>query len=196
MSDTPETPSGPQPKPLWKLALYAAPFALFAALGAVLAQQVLTEGAKSPRRGVLVNAPAPALELPLLGGGGQLKRAALTGTGGVVIVNFWASWCAPCRIEHPALMELAKRKGVTMFGVAYNDDPRKSQAFLSALGDPFKQVGVDRRGFAAVEWGVRGVPETFILSADGTIIHKHSGPIEAEDLEKTILPAIAKAQAR
>ena len=130
----------------------------------------------------LVGKPVPAVILPPLAGGaaGPVRPAG----GGPVLINFFASWCAPCAEEHPALLAL-KAEGAPIIGVAYKDDPANARAFLDRLGDPFTTVLADRSGRAAVEFGVSGVPETFAVAADGVIVAKHSGPLTpdvAEDL--------------
>lgn len=183
----------PQPgPPLSRLAFFALPFVIFAAIGATLAVTLFAPADEAPA--ALVSEPAPELDLAQLGGDGRLTRGDLTGTGGPVVVNFWASWCIPCRYEHPALLALSKRDDVAVFGVAYRDPPDKAAAFLAELGDPFAKVGLDERGFGAIGWGVRGVPETFILNGAGEIVYKHVGPIVNDDLEARILPAIEAAR--
>src|SRR5690606_22948784 len=149
----------------------------------------------------LIGRPVPAFSLPplegLSGPGGapvpgfsdaELKR------GEVTIVNVWASWCAPCRQEHPLLMELAAEPGVRLLGLNYKDNPENARRFLGALGNPFGAVGVDESGRAAIDWGVYGVPETFIVGPDGTIRHKHIGPLTPDSLSGTFLPALRAAQ--
>lgn len=132
----------------------------------------------------LVGKPAPALSLPELTSG---TPAAIRNAGeGPVLVNFFASWCAPCEVEHPQLMAL-KAQGVKVVGVAYKDAPANTQAFLTRLGDPFALHLVDRDGRAGLEFGVTGVPETYLVGSDGVIIAKHTGPLTpdaAEDLLK------------
>ncbi|MXQ13477.1 DsbE family thiol:disulfide interchange protein [Microvirga makkahensis] len=103
--------------------------------------------------------------------------------GRITIVNVWASWCAPCRQEHPLLMELAKDPSVRLVGINQKDDPDNARRFLGALGNPFSAVGVDPNGRASIDWGVYGVPETFIVGPDGTIRHKHIGPLTPDNLE-------------
>ena len=98
------------------------------------------------------------------------------------LINFFASWCAPCRVEQPQLMAL-KARGVTVVGVAYKDDPARTRAFLDELGDPFAVKLVDRTGRAGIEFGVTGVPETFLVGADGQVLAKHSGPLTDADVE-------------
>ncbi len=126
----------------------------------------------------MVGKPMPALTLPTLDAG---RPVALTQAAqGPVLVNFFASWCAPCEIEHPVLMKL-KAEGAPIVGVAYKDAPENSRAFLTRLGDPFRERLVDRDGRAGLEFGVTGVPETYLIGSDGTILAKHSGPLTIED---------------
>ncbi len=109
------------------------------------------------------------------------------------LVNYWASWCAPCRVEHPTLEELAA-EGVPIYGINYKDDPAKALAFLAELGNPYVAMGADASGRTALDWGVYGVPETFVIDGDGTVILRFAGPITGSVLEKTIRPALAAAQ--
>ncbi len=141
----------------------------------------------------LIDKPAPATELPaLLVDGAGITPADLTAPG-VKLVNVWASWCGPCRVEHPHLMRL-EAEGATILGLNYRDTPEQAKAFLRELGDPYASIGVDRTGRAGVEWGVYGVPETFIVDGEGRIVYKHVGPIQARDLDARIRPAIAAAR--
>lgn len=135
----------------------------------------------------LIGQPVPETVLPVLTDGvagpatGSLKTAS---AGGPVVVNIFASWCAPCRIEHPRLMAL-QAQGIKVIGVAYKDEPEATRAFLDELGDPFTTVLVDREGRAGLDLGVSGVPETFVIDSRGTIVAKHSGPlIEDADMER------------
>lgn len=129
----------------------------------------------------MVGKPVPALTLPTLTEGTPTPvRQALGGE--VALVNFFASWCAPCEVEHPTLMAL-KGRGVRIVGIAYKDAPPQTQAFLTRLGDPFAARLVDRDGAAGIEFGVTGVPETYLVGADGVILAKHTGPLTLEDAE-------------
>jgi cytochrome c biogenesis protein CcmG/thiol:disulfide interchange protein DsbE len=141
---------------------------------------------------VLIDRPAPDMDLPPLIEGGEGLTTAMLQADGVKLVNVWASWCGPCRVEHPELMRL-EEMGVTIHGLNYKDEPRNAKAFLEELGDPYATVGVDDRGRAGIEWGVYGVPETFVIDAEGRIAFKHVGPIQNDDLEKRILPALRAA---
>ena len=141
----------------------------------------------------LIGRPAPETALPaLIEGQPDLTTAALQAEG-VKLVNIWASWCGPCRAEHPALMEL-QAAGITVHGINHRDEPANARKFLSDLGDPFTLIGVDRNGRASVDWGVYGVPETFVLNGRGEIVYKHVGPINPGELESKIWPAIRRAQ--
>lgn len=127
--------------------------------------------------------PVPAFDPKTLAGGTP------------TVVNFWASWCLPCVDEHPLLIELAKRTGVTIVGVNYKDQPVNARRFLSRYGNPFKAVGADPAGSGAIEWGVYGMPETFVVDGRGIIVYKHVGPISPEALEKRMIPAVEAAKA-
>jgi len=116
----------------------------------------------------------------------------------VTLVNIFASWCQPCHIEHEFLLNLAgdadlKAKGVEILGVAQKDSADNIRRFLGAAGDPYAKVGLDGDGRAGIDWGVYGVPETFIVNGDGIIAYKFVGPMDAESLEKTVKPEILKA---
>ncbi len=116
-------------------------------------------------------------------------------TGKPSIVNFWASWCVPCAEEQPLLVELQKRTGVTLWGVNYKDDPVAARRFLGRYGNPFAGVGADPNGRGAIEWGVYGMPETFVLNGNGEIMFKHVGPVSAESIATKLMPAIERAKA-
>jgi cytochrome c biogenesis protein CcmG, thiol:disulfide interchange protein DsbE len=114
--------------------------------------------------------------------------------GTPVIVNFWASWCAPCVGEHPLLIILKEKTGVPLIGVNHKDQAPGARRFLGRYGNPFDAVGVDGNGRAAIEWGVYGMPETFILDRSGRILHKHIGALTPEALENVLIPLIEKAK--
>lgn len=139
----------------------------------------------------LTGQPAPDLRIEPLSGQPVLSPEALR-DGEVKLVNFWASWCAPCRVEHPQLMALAA-EGIPIHGINYKDSEANAAGFLADLGDPFTLAGSDPQGRTGIDWGVYGVPETFVLDGQGTIIARFAGPITTSVLEKTIRPAIAEA---
>ncbi|RWR06033.1 DsbE family thiol:disulfide interchange protein [Paenirhodobacter populi] len=133
--------------------------------------------------------PAPAVRLDPLPQGQVFDDADLR-DGKIKLVNFWASWCAPCRVEHPQLESLAK-EGVTILGVNYKDDPDKAQGFLDDMGNPFARMGADPKGQMALNWGVYGVPETFVVDGEGTVIFRFAGPVTPEVAEDQIEPLLA-----
>ena len=145
----------------------------------------------------LIGQSAPALDLPGLDGAAGLTDADLR-QGHVTVVNVFASWCVPCHDEHEFLLALAadqalEAEGVRVIGVAQKDAPENVRRFLGAKGDPYAKVGLDADGRAGIDWGVYGVPETFIVKGDGTIAFKFIGPISAEALESVVKPQILKA---
>ncbi len=173
-----------------KRLLYLVPVALFGGL-AFLLYIGLFQGPPSELPSPLVGKPAPAFMLPALDNQAQEFSRAELGQGRPVIVNFWASWCAPCRIEHPALQQLAARRGVTLYGIDYKDKPENARAFLTELGNPFGKIDQDQEGRVSIDWGVTGVPETFVIDAKGIIRVHYAGPLTDEVIDRLILPALS-----
>ena len=172
-----------------KRLFFLIPVAVFVGL-AVLLYVGLFQGPPSLLPSPLVGKPAPDIALPALDSQATNFSRAELGQGRPVIINFWASWCAPCRIEHSTLESLAARNGVTLYGVAYKDDPEKSRAFLTELGNPFGKIDTDRDGRVAIDWGVTGVPETFVVDGKGVIRVHYAGPLTEQLLQQLILPAL------
>lgn len=148
---------------------------------------------------MLAGAVAPATDLPPLDGlaggpgfGPGVGPALMTAPG-VKLVNFWASWCGPCRAEHPALTALAA-EGITVIGINYKDQPADAAGFLAELGNPYAAVGVDATGRTGIAWGIYGVPETFVLDGAGRIVERFPGPVTERALAERIRPAIARAK--
>lgn len=174
-----------------------APLAIFAAM-AIMFGFALQSGDPSKIPSALVGKAAPAYAFPALAGveiGGAPAQGIAPGDlvgGGVKVVNFWASWCGPCVQEHPYLMAL-KDRGVTIFGVNHKDPAPGGVRFLGRHGNPYTRIGTDANGRGAIEWGVYGMPETFVVDAGGRIVMKHVGPIDGRILQDKILPAIQKA---
>ena len=139
----------------------------------------------------MVGKPAPAVALPdLQDAGGTVSAADFAGRP--FLVNVFASWCAPCRAEAPALALLAEE--IDILGIAYKDRQEDTEGFLATYGDPFAAIGVDRDGDAGRQWGVYGVPETFVVNAGGMIIYRHAGPIDRRVLDEELRPAIRDAR--
>lgn len=142
----------------------------------------------------LIGKKVPQFALPPLYAGSPGFSTADLMTPGVKVVNVWASWCVPCRAEHPIITAIAE-SGVPVLGINYKDAPEQAKAFLAELGNPYTLNGADESGRAAIEWGVYGLPETFIVDGQGNIVYKQIGPILQTALEKKIFPAIEKAKA-
>jgi cytochrome c biogenesis protein CcmG, thiol:disulfide interchange protein DsbE len=142
----------------------------------------------------LIGKPVPEFSLPAIDGlAVPGLQAADLKMGGVTVVNVWASWCGPCRDEHPLLMKLAQQGGFRLAGIGNKDDPENARRFLGTLGNPFAAIGADRDGRVSIDWGAYGVPETFVVDGKGIIRFKFIGPLSPEAIEKTLLPEIAKA---
>jgi cytochrome c biogenesis protein CcmG/thiol:disulfide interchange protein DsbE len=139
----------------------------------------------------LIGKPAPEVVVETIQGLTPFTDAMLR-DGEVKIVNFWASWCAPCRIEHPNLEVLAN-EGIPIYGINYKDFDANAVAFLSDLGDPYTAVGADPKGLHAIDWGVYGVPETFLVDGDGTILLRMASPVTQRELANRLRPAIDAA---
>lgn len=138
----------------------------------------------------MIDNPTPNFDLPPVPGLEQPGFASADlGRGEVVMVNFFASWCVPCRAEHPFLTELAEETGVPLYGINHRDKPEDAAAWLEELGNPYSRIGADS-GRGAVEWGVSGVPETFILDGEGRIRYHHRGPLLAELIEQEVEPML------
>ncbi len=140
----------------------------------------------------LTGKEAPNVEVTRLGQAEVFGDADLR-TGEMQLVNFWASWCVPCRAEHPNLEKLAAQ-GVTIYGVNYKDKPANALGFLEELGNPFAAMGADPDGKMALNWGVYGVPETYLVDGEGRIVLRHAGPITQRVIDNSLRPAMEKAQ--
>ena len=137
----------------------------------------------------MLDKPAPDFALPGLKGDGVAKAGL---AGQPAVVNFFASWCVPCRVEHPILMRLASQEGIRLYGIAYKDKPDDSARFLSQFGDPYRAIGVDRAGTVGLDFGVYGVPETYVIDRAGTIRKRFVGPLTAQAVETELLPLLRR----
>jgi cytochrome c biogenesis protein CcmG/thiol:disulfide interchange protein DsbE len=176
------------------------PLVIFLCLAGLLAL-ALRGGDPSKLPSALIGKAAPAMELQALEGLTDAAGRPMAGLaspdlarGEVSLVNFWASWCVPCLQEHPVLATLKERTGVRVYGINYKDQAAAARRFLGRYGNPYTAVGVDGNGRTAIEWGVYGMPETFIVDGEGRIAYKHVGPITTEALEAKLIPAIRAAE--
>lgn len=170
--------------------LFLLPIALFGVLAAGFYAGLGTDSTVLPS--ALIDQPAPRFALPPLAGEQQgFSSADLEGR--VSLVNIFASWCGPCRAEHPVLNALAKSGRVPIYGINYKDKPDAAAVWIAELGNPYARIGTDD-GRVGIEWGVYGVPETFVVDRAGRIRYKHVGPLTQADVERTILPLVAKLE--
>lgn len=170
---------------------YVLPALVFAALAIYLAYALRPGRDPTLVASALIDKPMPSFALPAL-------RPNATGlasgdlAGKVGVLNFFASWCLPCRAEHPLLMRIAKEEGVPVYGIAYKDTPEAAGAWLDQLGDPFTRIGLDSNGRTGIDFGVYGVPETYVIDREGRIRFRQVGPLDIETLERALLPLIAR----
>jgi cytochrome c biogenesis protein CcmG/thiol:disulfide interchange protein DsbE len=193
MSVDAETNSPPARRRLW----VALPLIVFMALAALFYMRL---GSGDPSRipSALIGRPVPTTDLPPVAGmvrDGRAIPGLLAGdfAGNVTLLNVWASWCVPCHDEAPLLMNLAQDKRIRIAGINYKDQPDNARRFLGRYGNPFATIGADQNGRASIDWGVYGVPETFLIGRDGRIAFKLVGPITPQNLDAVLKPEIEKA---
>jgi cytochrome c biogenesis protein CcmG, thiol:disulfide interchange protein DsbE len=167
------------------------PLILFIVLAVFLALGLKGKPGEIPSP--LLNKPAPVFSAPKLNAPNEkLSPADLKGK--VWLFNVWASWCVSCRAEHPVINQLAQQKAAIIVGLNYKDDPDAAKKWLETLGNPYNDSVMDADGRIGIDWGVYGVPETFVIDKQGIVRYKHTGPVTEEDVQKTFLPLIAKLQ--
>ena len=162
---------------------------VFTALMMALALGLKRDPAEVPS--ALIGKPAPVTDLPPVDGFGP-GFTAEDFKGKVTLVNVFASWCASCLDEHPLLMTVATSGEARVFGIAYKDDPGDSASWLRRHGNPYAATAADVSGRSGIDWGIRGVPETFVVGSDGNVVHRHVGPVTREDWRRTVAPLIAE----
>jgi cytochrome c biogenesis protein CcmG/thiol:disulfide interchange protein DsbE len=192
------TPDVPKPEASGGRGWLVTPVIVFIAIAALFAIALQT-GDPSKLPSAFIGKRAPALQLSALEGLSDGKPIvpldmAMLSQGHVSVVNFWASWCTTCVAEHPLLLELKKRTGAETYGINYKDNAADAVRFLGRYGNPYSAIGVDGRGHNAIEWGVYGTPETFVLNGKGEIVYKHVGPISEESLVSKVIPAVEAAK--
>jgi len=175
-----------------KRLVYVVPVLMFVGL-AIMLFRSLSGPAPGDLPSVLIGKPAPNTPLPALDVQTKAFAPADLRAGHVTVVNVFASWCSPCREEAPMLQSLAQMKNIALYGIVQKDTPAKARAFLSDVGNPFQRIDLDANGRASIEWGVYGVPETFVIDGKGIIRLRYAGPITPDILSGTILPAIESA---
>ena len=170
---------------------YLLPLLIFFGVAAYFAAPILQGKDPHTLPSALIDKPVPAQTLaPLIASKPGIGPSSLNGE--VRLVNFFASWCGPCRTEHSLLMEIGTNKTVPLFGVNYKDATDAAVNWLAQLGDPFERIGRDGDGRVAIEWGVYGVPETYVVDKVGRIQYRHVGPLSRAAFEGTIMPLVAK----
>ena len=168
--------------------IYLLPVAAFVLLAAYFALALRPGRDPALLPSALIDKPAPGFDLAGLGGKEGLSRDALKGRP--ALINFFASWCLPCRAEHPLLLRLAQETQVPLYGIAYKDEPENTLHFLDQLGDPYRRIGVDRTGRTFIDFGAYGVPETYLIDKDGHIRFRYVGPLTADAVEHELLPRL------
>jgi cytochrome c biogenesis protein CcmG/thiol:disulfide interchange protein DsbE len=170
---------------------FALPLVVFVLMVGLLGYGLRLDPKKVPSP--LIDKPAPEFSLSMLGTPSrQLSTRDMAGQ--VWVLNVWASWCVSCRAEHAVITALAKRNLVTVVGLNYKDEPADAARWLEQFGNPYATSVMDQDGRVGIDWGVYGVPETFVIGADGIIKYKHIGPVTHESLEQTILPILKELQ--
>jgi cytochrome c biogenesis protein CcmG/thiol:disulfide interchange protein DsbE len=168
--------------------MYGLPLAAFMLLAGYFAMALRPGYDPNILPSALIDKPMPSFDLAPLGAGAAVSSAALHGQ--VVLVNFFASWCVPCRIEHPVLMRLANQDKVAIIGIAYKDAPEDAKKLLDDAGDPYRSVGLDISGRTGIDFGVYGVPETYVIDKIGHIRKKFVGPLSPEAVNHELLPLL------
>jgi cytochrome c biogenesis protein CcmG/thiol:disulfide interchange protein DsbE len=181
-----------------RIVLAALPLVVFIALALIFWTQLNSGRDISEIPSALIGTKAPWRDLDPLAGAtkdGAPVPALTTQTarGKLTLVNFWASWCVPCRQEHPVILQLSKDPRITVVGVNYKDGAENALRFLGELGNPFSAIGLDPAGRMAIDWGVYGIPESYLVGPDGTILYKRVGPFDDKSLTEGLYPAIEKA---
>ena len=171
-------------------ALYLLPLLIFLVLVGYFTLSLTSGRDAHELPSAMIAKPAPSFDLQGLGNGGKLDMASLKGHPAVI--NFFASWCVPCRIEHPLLMRLAEHDHLPIYGIAYKDKPEDASRLLATYGDPYKQIGLDQAGSVGLDFGVYGVPETYVLDSAGIIRKRFVGPLTAEAVDKELLPLLKR----
>ena len=172
--------------------LYGLPLVAFVGLAGYFALALSSGRDPHELPSAMIDKPAPDFDLPALLGGDAVTSSALRGR--VAVVNFFASWCVPCRLEHPVLMRLANQDKVAITGIAYKDQPQDARKLLDDTGNPYAAVALDLAGRTGIDFGVYGVPETYVIDRSGRIRRRFVGPLSPEQVEKDLLPLLRRLE--
>jgi cytochrome c biogenesis protein CcmG/thiol:disulfide interchange protein DsbE len=168
--------------------IYLLPLLLFLVLAGYFAVSLRPNHDIHELPSAMIEKPAPTFDLAGLGASKPLALDALKGQP--FVINFFASWCVPCRIEHPLLLRLAEQNHLPLYGIDYKDKPEDGSRLLATFGDPYRQVGIDRDGRVGLNFGVYGVPETYVVDSTGVIRKRFVGPLTADTVDKELLPLL------
>jgi cytochrome c biogenesis protein CcmG/thiol:disulfide interchange protein DsbE len=171
------------------------PIGIFVALAGVLYVGVRHSPDKGTLQSVLIGKPAPSFELPQLGDDSK-KVSSAAFAGRPWVLNVWATWCVECREEHPVLLDIARQNRVPLVGLDWRDEDGPARAWIAQLGNPYVAVAVDREGRTAIDYGVYGAPETFLIGADGRVLHRHVGPMTPEVWQRDFLGRLPRGVMR
>ncbi|MDK4735719.1 DsbE family thiol:disulfide interchange protein [Rhizobium sp. CNPSo 3490] len=196
MTETPDTKTA-KPRGFGRYALALLPLIVFGGIAATAAKMLYDQDfhgkniAEIPS--ALIGTKAPSLSLPPLEGANLPALTDAAVSGKLTLVNVFASWCIPCRDEHPILKELAKDGRLNIVAINYKDKNENALRFLGELGNPYQAIGIDPNGKAAIDWGVYGIPESYLVGTDGTILYKRVGPFDEISLKEGLYPAMERA---
>jgi cytochrome c biogenesis protein CcmG/thiol:disulfide interchange protein DsbE len=172
--------------------VYLLPLLLFAILAGYFALALRPGRDPQLLPSAMIDKPVPAIDLAALDGGARVTNQSFAGQ--VTLINFFASWCVPCRAEHPMLMRMAQDEKLPLIGIDYEDKPDQAKQLIAQLGDPYRAIGADADGRLFIDFGAYGVPETYVIDKQGRIRFRQVGPIDADTLAHTILPMVKKLE--
>jgi cytochrome c biogenesis protein CcmG, thiol:disulfide interchange protein DsbE len=193
-------PSEPPKSGLSRYGVAAIPLLVFAAIVGIAGKMLYDQDVNGKNiaeiPSALIGTKAPTLNLPPLAGANLPALTSAAIQGKLTLVNVFASWCVPCRDEHPLLKQLSSDPRIQIVAINYKDKSDNALRFLGELGNPYKAIGIDPNGKAAIDWGVYGIPESYLVAPDGTIVYKRVGPFDAQSIEQGLFPAIEKVLAK
>jgi cytochrome c biogenesis protein CcmG, thiol:disulfide interchange protein DsbE len=190
----------PRKRGFSRYAFAAIPLVVFATIAGIAGKMLYDQDVNGKTiaeiPSALIGTKAPSLALPPLEGASLPALTSAAISGKLTLVNVFASWCVPCRDEHPLLKQLSQDPRIQIVAINYKDKSDNALRFLGELGNPYKAIGMDPNGKAAIDWGVYGIPESYLVAPDGTIVYKRVGPFDAQSIEQGLFPAIDKVLAK